>query len=893
MVTKTRCGVGLALGVSASVAACAGPGSDSSVQEPATSAVSQPLLGDTNFVGCERTEEHDYKSALRHAMLLGRGYVGSERFAACIADKVADDYVPCSVDGERRDPNPSDMVGSVLAIARGSHRTVITCADFPSDLAGLTHPEHQYDLGHQRAQQFDVSKAKIEAAAESLEARTGNFVTGVSDIIWHESMHTHGFDHDGDGLNCEGQELLQSMPWIVGVRCLTSATECDDWAACNEGGSIGFKWTDAAFRCSCETTLYEPTSIANPCLHSELGDFSSNYCGEDVEFIGPTTPLKHATSAGELFGRAMAVADFNGDGYEDLAVGIPNEDHHVLSDDADGAVDVYFGSLYGLFAQVRFKSPTSGERFGSSLAVSDFDGDGFDDLAIGRPGFDNGRGAVSIFHGGEEKFRYLPEQRVELEGQVANEQFGAALGAGSETILTNQPRRFLVVGAPGANAGTVYMYSTAPGPSQGLSLRNTFSPGDLASGARFGEVIATGPERATCDPSDGILVSAPGASSVYILDSLDLVSSNPGDPVVGRLDAPAGSSDTFGSSLLLAAVGTLGVKALVGDPGADSVFAFEPDVTEDHFGEVRFVATGPDGFGASLAAPQRPLGNVCEVPTRYDSFLNDYLLVGSQYEDGGRVQLLRPAPGVAAPELQQTLNQTGLSDVEASDLFGSAVAFGDFNGDKVPEVAVAALGEALGEVSGSFGNGAFFTYRVDSTTEECELLAPWKSYSVEGGVSEGVEPVRLWDVTFSGTPIHYEQGQIVRHECAFYEATSSHDATSSNAPGSPGSPWLPAILSFQRWEPGTFYEIGDLVTYEGTIWETRQAHTSQLDWLPPNVPALWQHPTPTSVSPWTTSTAYAVGSRAIEDGVIYECIQAHTSLTGWNPSAVPALWEPI
>ncbi len=41
---------------------------------------------------------------------------------------------------------------------------------------------------------------------------------------------------------------------------------------------------------------------------------------------------------------------------------------------------------------------------------------------------------------------------------------------------------------------------------------------------------------------------------------------------------------------------------------------------------------------------------------------------------------------------------------------------------------------------------------------------------------------------------------------------------------------------------------------------------------------------------WTTDTAYAVGDRVQYNGVLYKCVQAHTSQADWMPDATPALW---
>src|SRR6266550_146724 len=42
------------------------------------------------------------------------------------------------------------------------------------------------------------------------------------------------------------------------------------------------------------------------------------------------------------------------------------------------------------------------------------------------------------------------------------------------------------------------------------------------------------------------------------------------------------------------------------------------------------------------------------------------------------------------------------------------------------------------------------------------------------------------------------------------------------------------------WAPNTAYSVGQLVTYGGATYKCIQAHTSQVGWEPPNVPALWQ-----------------------------------------------------
>lgn len=47
----------------------------------------------------------------------------------------------------------------------------------------------------------------------------------------------------------------------------------------------------------------------------------------------------------------------------------------------------------------------------------------------------------------------------------------------------------------------------------------------------------------------------------------------------------------------------------------------------------------------------------------------------------------------------------------------------------------------------------------------------------------------------------------------------------------------------------------------------------------------------TQIAAWQPNTIYAVGVLVTYNGQTYQCLQAHTSLTGWEPPNVPALWQ--
>jgi disulfide bond formation protein DsbB len=176
---------------------------------------------------------------------------------------------------------------------------------------------------------------------------------------------------------------------------------------------------------------------------------------------------------GDFFG-SLAAGDFNGDGLADLAIGVFGEDLGPVTD--AGAVHVLYGTAAGLSATGdQFWSQDSsgaldtaepGELFGWSLAVGDFDGDSFADLAIGAYREDVGTvpaaGAVHVLYGS-----------------------AAGLSATGDQFWTQDSPGILDTAEPGDNFG----YSLAAGDFNGDGLA------DLAMGVpgeAVGEVTNTG-----------------------------------------------------------------------------------------------------------------------------------------------------------------------------------------------------------------------------------------------------------------------------------------------------------------------------------------------------------------------------------------------------------------
>ena len=96
------------------------------------------------------------------------------------------------------------------------------------------------------------------------------------------------------------------------------------------------------------------------------------------------------SEADDLFGNSTASGDFNGDGFDDLAIGAAYEDIGSIAN--AGSFHVLLGSTNGITAvgDKVYHQDTPGIRgiaevadsFGLNLSAADFDGDGVDDLAI-------------------------------------------------------------------------------------------------------------------------------------------------------------------------------------------------------------------------------------------------------------------------------------------------------------------------------------------------------------------------------------------------------------------------------------------------------------------------------------------------------------------------------
>lgn len=140
----------------------------------------------------------------------------------------------------------------------------------------------------------------------------------------------------------------------------------------------------------------------------------------------------------------------------------------------------------------------------------------------------------------------------------------------------------------------------------------------------------------------------------------------------------------------------------------------------------------------------------------------------------------------------------------------------------------------------------------------------------------------------------YPYGWVVTHESKTWRSTTPGNV------GEPGvSGWreqVPEGEAPPEWvQPAgahDAYGVGERVLWEGQVWfSTREANV----WAPPEGWAMENPPEPepdpgTGEMPWEAGISYQPGDKVSYEGIVYECRQAHTGQAGWEPPNVPSLW---
>ena len=106
---------------------------------------------------------------------------------------------------------------------------------------------------------------------------------------------------------------------------------------------------------------------------------------------------------------------------------------------------------------------------------------------------------------------------------------------------------------------------------------------------------------------------------------------------------------------------------------------------------------------------------------------------------------------------------------------------------------------------------------------------------------------------------------------------------------------LDMIDLYESYQVGKTYKEDEIFKYDGKLYKVIQEHTSQEDWIPSELPALYLSMMPENVIPeWKQPTgghdAYNAGDKVIFEGEVYESTIDNNT---WSPTNYPQGWKEI
>ncbi|MBE9040977.1 FG-GAP repeat protein [Oscillatoriales cyanobacterium LEGE 11467] len=389
-----------------------------------------------------------------------------------------------------------------------------------------------------------------------------------------------------------------------------------------------------------------------------------------------STGVLDFAEASDRFGASLTSGDFNNDGYDDLAIGVPGED--LSGNNNVGAANILYGTASGLSATndqfwhqnlLTGSSEEVGDRFGFSVTSGDFNDDGYDDLAVGAPTenwnvIDNA-GAVNVIYGSNlgngtthglnaTGNQIWTQDSFGIEDQAeAFDNFGYSLTAGD---FDNDGDDDLGVGVPFEDIGTISnagAVNVIKGSTSRLSStddqfwhQNSFSILDVAENSDwFGYSLTAGDYNNDGYDDLGVGVPFEDIGTVTNAGALNVL--------YGATTGPSSLGDQFWH--------------------------------QDSFG-IEGVADAFDNFGRSLTSGD------------FDNDGYDDLGVGVPFEDigaisnAGSVNILHGSTSRLSNKNDRLISQNTLdmSDepAESFDSFGRSLTSGDFNGDGYSDLAV-------------------------------------------------------------------------------------------------------------------------------------------------------------------------------------------------------------
>jgi hypothetical protein len=320
------------------------------------------------------------------------------------------------------------------------------------------------------------------------------------------------------------------------------------------------------------------------------------------------------------FGTALAVGNFDGDIYLDLAVGVPEDRVGTIAN--AGAVNILYGGAGGLGVRntLWHQNKTAGapelhDHFGFSLVAGDFNHDLRDDLAVGVPSEDISypdQGVVNVIWGRTGGFTANNDVMVTPLNipETTRGQFGLSVAAGD---FNRDLYMDLAIGAPDGNfplpsaAGYVTIrFGSASG--LGATFLQFQEADAIESGDQFGWSLSA--EDFNGDDYEDLIVGVPGedVGTIANAGAVNVVFGAPGFALgtvqfihqnTSQVPGAAEASDSFGRAVTVGDFnGDLLHDVAIGIPNED----FSSDTAANH-GAVQILkgtSTGLTGTGAPM-----------------------------------------------------------------------------------------------------------------------------------------------------------------------------------------------------------------------------------------------------------------------------------------------------
>ena len=224
--------------------------------------------------------------------------------------------------------------------------------------------------------------------------------------------------------------------------------------------------------------------------------------------ISQNTPgIPDSAERGDSFGGVSAYGDFDGDGFDDLAVSASLEDTGGTRD--TGTVVIVWGSSSGLSGGTTLADPAPSRHggWGKSLAAGDFDGDGAEDLAVGTAS-----STIHVFGGGIGRSGKAGGGYT-VKAPIRSEEFTGALNLTAGDVNGDRRTDLIVNGIVTGGEWRWNVNYYVPGTASGLSVASArkLKPGIVSgigdiNGDGFGDIV-TGQEWDPIDDPD--VLSAP------------------------------------------------------------------------------------------------------------------------------------------------------------------------------------------------------------------------------------------------------------------------------------------------------------------------------------------------------------------------------------------------